>query len=329
MSEERNEEMSLREALEGAFAEESAQDGGTATAETPAAAETEAEQAVEEQAAESPALPPREPVDGVTEGAPQQTGGMPTPSEMWQAMQGLMQENRRLAAEIRQRDEAIMQQSEAAEGAIMGQFTPEAAVPAQTPPAMSAPPVLNMSEFNYLDPEKQQEMLAKWQQESMNYAVRSAAAQVKEEILKDIAPVREDYEAKRRVAANDAAKVAIFAMPQFADMKGKEDEIERVIAGTPLLQNAAPEERYMLGALISRGLHAAKQPTSEELINMAKANPDVMKALEAARVAEIQQNNAALPRVVPSSGMGNANAVPENKPKTMDDVKKAFHRLYK
>ncbi len=338
MDEERNEEMSLREALENAFTEEAAQEGGTAeavsSAEVPAAAVTEAEQTTEEQAAESPVVSPVEPVGGVPEQAvPQQTGGMPTHAEMWQAFQQVVAENQRLSRELQQvsmaQNAAMQQQSEAAEGAIMGQFTPEAAVPLQTPPAMSAPPVLNMAEFNYLDPEKQQEMLAKWQQESMSYAARMAAAQIKEEIYRDIAPVREDYETKRRIAEDDAAKATVFAMPQFADMSGKEEEIDRVIANTPLLQKASPEEKYMFAALISRGIHSAKQPTTEELIDMAKSNPDVMKAIEASRVAEIQKNNESLPKVVPSSGMGNVNAVPENKPKTMDDVKRAFERLYR
>ena len=155
----------------------------------------------------------------------------------------------------------------------------------------------------------------------MNYAVRTATAQIRDEVAREIAPVKEDYEAKRRIAENDAAKTTLLNTPQFADMKGKEGDLERIIASTPLLQGAKPEQKYMLAALISRGINASRQPTTEELIERASANPDVMKALEARRVSEIQQNNEGLPKVVPSSGIGNVNAVPEERPKTSEDVK--------
>jgi ABC-type multidrug transport system fused ATPase/permease subunit len=137
--------------------------------------------------------------------------------------------------------------------------------------------------------------------------------------------VKEDYEAKRRIAENEAARTTLLNMPQFADLKGKEGDLDKIIAGTPLLQGATPDQRYMLAALISRGMNSGRQMTTEELHEKASANPDVMKALEARRVAEIQQNNASLPKVVPSSGAGNANAVPEEKPTNVEGVRNMLY----
>lgn len=342
MPEERNEEMSLRDALASALSDEGVNETAEEQIEQSAAgAENGAVNAPEAMTnAESGGDIGENDVSGATAAgetvaaveAPPASNGMPTHTEMWRAMQSLLAENQRMNAALQQREaqvnqqnEAMRQQSEAAESAIAGQFTPQAAVPAQAT-VSEAPPVLNMSEIGYLDPEKQHEVLSKWQQDSMNYAARMVAAQVKEEVMRELAPVREDYEAKRRIAENEAARTLLFSSPQFADMKGKEDEVEKIIAGTPLLNGAEPEQRYMLAALISRGIHSAKQPTTEELIEMATSNPDVMKAIEAKRVEEIRQNNASLPKVVPSSGMGNANAVPENKPKTMDDIRERLFR---
>lgn len=338
MPEERNEELSLREALTNAFTAEP-EEGG-AVVEEGAAEMTDPAVPAEETAVQDGAVgdvPAAESVPSAAETAqaapPAQNTGMPSVAELWQAMQQqnaamqrLMQENQRLSDVVNQQNGAMQQQSEAAEGAIMRQFTPAAAAPKQEASPM-APPVLNMTEFGYLSPEDQNARLMQWQTETMNYAARMAAAQAKEELVREMAPVREDYESKRRIAENEAAKATLFAMPQFADMKGKDEDIERVIAGTKALEGASPDERYMLAALISRGIHAGKQPTAEELIKMASSNPDVMKALEARRVAEIQQNNASLPKVVPSSGMSNANAVPENRPKTTDDIREKLYKM--
>lgn len=343
-------ELSLRDALLGAvMTDESGAVGGeAAAAETPAAADDSAVPAGESAAVESPegAIPPmasaENPVvapaaaESLTDTAPAAVpgNGMPSQAEMWQAMHQLIAENARLsqaaqqqAMQVNQANAAMQEQSKAAEGAIMNQFTPEAAMP-KASPAPTAPPVLSLQEVSYLPPEEQQARLAQWQQESMNYAIRTAAAQIRDEITRDMAPVKEDYEAKRRIAENEAARTTLLNMPQFADLKGKEGDLDKIIAGTPLLQGATPDQRYMLAALISRGMNSGRQMTTEELIEKASANPDVMKALEARRVAEIQQNNASLPKVVPSSGAGNANAVPEDRPTDAEGVRKKLYGMF-
>ena len=348
---ERENEMSLRDALIGAMSADPEADG--AMAGDPVAAGVEANGGEAPAAgvdpvapAESPEITPATPAadpmgspaaaGGLTETAPAAVpnNGIPSQAEMWQAMHQLIAENARLsqaaqqqAAQVQHANAAMQEQSAAAEGAIMNQFTPEAAVP-KVSPAPSAAPMLNLQEISYLAPEEQQARLAQWQQESMSYAIRTAAAQIRDEITRDMAPVKEDYEAKRRIAENDAARSTLLNMPQFADMKGKEGDLDKIIASTPLLQGAKPDQRYMLAALISRGMNSGRQMTTEELIEKASANPDVMKALEARRVAEIQQNNASLPKVVPSSGAGNANAVPEERPTDAEGVRKKLYGMF-
>ncbi len=330
---EKNEEMSLRDALISAVTA----DPAAAEAQNPA---EEAEMAAVE-TAETESVPgeaPADPVSETAEAAPaaEQSVSAPTsapapesgPSmaEMLQAFQALVAENQQLRQQVSQQGAAMQQQSQAAEGAIIGQFTPEAAVPAPAVPEQAAPPVLDMAEISYLDPAQQQQSIMKWQQEVMDYAVRSATARIREEVMSELSPVREDYEAKRRIAADDAARATLFAMPQFADMKGKEGDLDKIIASTPLLGGADPEQKFLLAALISRGMKTPHELTTEELIEKATANPDVMRAIESRRMAEIDNNNKTLPKVVPSSGIGNANAVPEHKPKTMDEIR---DRMYK
>ena len=318
---EKNEEMSLRDALMTAMstdpsAEQNPETSEGATNEQVPVENLESTESTSGQTVQMSDIP-ADSVNTATDSvstAPQNTQNTPSMTEMWQLRNAMNQQNA-----------AMQQQSNAAEGAILNQFTPSAAVPAQTQEEITAPPSLNFAEISYMSPQEQQEYIAKWQQDMTNYAVQTAAAQLREEF----APVRDDYEAKKRIAANEAARSTLFSMPQFSDMKGKEGDIEKIIEVTPLLKNADPESKYMLAALISRGIHASNGPTTEDLIEMATSNPDVMKAIETRRMSEIQKNNDSLPKVIPSSGIGNANAVPENKPQTMDDVKNALLKKFR
>lgn len=332
---EKNEEMSLRDALMTAMSADPSAEQNTETAEGAASEQVPVEnlESTESTSGQTVQMSdtPADSINTATDSVPmtpqniQNTQNIPSMTEMWQAFQSLIAENQQLRNAMNQQNAAMQQQSDAAESAILNQFTPSAAAPAQTQEEITAPPSLNFAEISYMSPQEQQEYIAKWQQDMTNYAVQTAAAQLREEF----APVRDDYEAKKRIAANEAARSTLFSMPQFSDMKGKEGDIEKIIEVTPLLKNADPESKYMLAALISRGIHASNGPTTEDLIEMATSNPDVMKAIETRRMSEIQKNNDSLPKVIPSSGIGNANAVPENKPQTMDDVKNALLKKFR
>lgn len=332
---EKNEEMSLRDALMTAMSADPSPEQNTETAEGATSEQVpvenletpESTSGQTAQMSDTPADSGNTATDSVPTTPPntQNTQNIPSTTEMWQAFQSLIAENQQLRNAMNQQNAAMQQQSDAAEIAILNQFTPSAAAPAQTREEITAPPSINFAEISYMGPQEQQEYIAKWQQDMTNYAVQTAAAQLREEF----APVRDDYEAKKRIAANEAARSTLFSMPQFSDMKGKEGDIEKIIEGTPLLKNADPEIKYMLAALIIRGINASNGPTTEDLIEMATSNPDVMKAIETRRMSEIQKNNDSLPKVIPSSGIGNANAVPENKPQTMDDVKNALLKKFR
>jgi hypothetical protein len=352
MPEKTNEELSLRDALIGAMSADPVGEGAVGkdvggvgaeeSAPTAAVEPTNTAPVAEEQvpAAAEPTASPAAPA-AETPAQMHTNSEMPSQIEMWQAFNQLIAENKRMSEAMQQREAqlnqlnqqlasqnaAMQQQSRAAENNIIGQFTPEAAVPKATTQPQTAAPKLNWTEIGYLSPEEQSERLNQWQNESMAYALREYAGQLREEVAKEIAPIKQDYEAKQKIANNNAALTTLLNMPQFSDMRGKENDLERIIASTPLLQNATnPEQKYMLAALIRRGINSSHQPTTEELVEKVSANPDAMKVLESRRVSEIQQNNSSLPKVVPSSGMGNANAVPEERPKNSEDVKSLMLR---
>lgn len=246
-------------------------------------------------------------------------------SDLMMLVQQLMAQNQQLQAQLQQTSNAMQQQSQAAENGIMSQFTPEAAPQAQQT-VEDVAPTLDFASMRYMSEEEQAQKMADWQQSVVDYAIRRATEAARNEI----APVRDEYEAKRRIAENDAAKATIYADPRFASFRDRDADIERIIAATPALNGVDAATRYMLGGLIDRGM-SNLQPheiTTEELVQKALASPEVMKALETKRATEIQKQNAEIPTIAPSSGTGNASPIPESKPKSFEDIRERAMRRF-
>lgn len=332
---------SIRDSMERAIMEENAAENAAANAEESAAeAETaaqEAENAAEpmEQAGRDENAAPAENAQTAPDVADTQAQAAPEPVpvanqpnqnyDMMQLVQQLMAQNQQLQAQLQQTGAAMQQQSQAAEGAIMGQFAPQPAPEAQQE-AEDIAPTLDFAGMRYMSEDEQAQKMAEWQQSVVDYAIRRATEAARSEI----APVRDEYEAKRRIAENDAAKATIYADPRFASFRDRDADIERIIAATPALNGVDAATRYMLGGLIDRGMSnlQPKEMTTEELVQKALASPEVMKALETKRATEIQKQNAEVPTIAPSSGTANASPIPENRPKDANELReRAFRRF--
>ena len=332
---------SIRDSMERAIMEENAAENAAASAEESAAeAETaaqEAENAAEpmEQAGRDENAAPAENAQTAPDVADTQAQAAPEPVpvanqpnqnyDMMQLVQQLMAQNQQLQAQLQQTGAAMQQQSQAAEGTIMGQFAPQPAPEAQQE-AEDIAPTLDFAGMRYMSEDEQAQKMAEWQQSVVDYAIRRATEAARSEI----APVRDEYEAKRRIAEADAAKATIYADPRFASFRERDADIERILSTTPALNGADAATRYMLGGLIDRGLNylQPKEMTTEELVQKALASPEVMKALETKRATEIQKQNAEVPTIAPSSGTANASPIPENRPKDANELReRAFRRF--
>ena len=335
---------SIRAAMEQALmGEERANEAANAAEESAAVAENaaqEAENATEpiEQTGRDTNTAPSENAQDAPDMANTQTqtapdtvppANQPQPtnqsSDLMALVQQLMAQNQQLQAQLQQTSNAMQQQSQAAENGIMSQFTPEAAPQAQQT-AEDVAPTLDFASMRYMSEEEQAQKMADWQQSVVDYAIRRATEAARSEI----APVRDEYEAKRRIAENDAAKATIYADPRFASFRDRDAYIERIIAATPALNGVDAATRYMLGGLIDRGMNNLQphEITTEELVQKALASPEVMKALETKRATEIQKQNAEIPTIAPSSGTGNASPIPESKPKSFDDIRERAMRRF-
>lgn len=326
---------SIRAAMEQALmGEDRANEAANAAEESAVEAENAAQEAENANAPqtepESQAAAPDvdvPPQETATDNVPPANQTQPTnqSSDLMMLVQQLMTQNQQLQAQLQQTSNAMQQQSQAAENGIMSQFTPDAAPQAQQT-AEDVAPTLDFASMRYMSEEEQAQRMADWQQSVVDYAIRRATEAARSEI----APVRDEYEAKRRIAENDAAKATIYADPRFASFRDRDADIERIIAATPALNGVDAATRYMLGGLIDRGM-SNLQPheiTTEELVQKALASPEVLKALETKRATEIQKQNAEIPTIAPSSGTGNASPIPESKPKSFEDIRERAMRRF-
>lgn len=300
---EENKGMSLREALAAGFDRVEAEEN--AAQQTEETAPPAQEEAVQETAAEQTAAPAADHVQPEAAPAPAVQQTAPDQSAMMmQLIEALRSENAQLRQAANASQAAVRQQSELAETAA-AESVAEPQIPA-----------LNFRELQYMSDEEQAAALAQWQTAVMEGAAQKA--------MKSVDPIRQDYEAKQRQAANEAARSMISGRADFSDFSANSANIER-IAALPEFQSMKPETRYMIAALAARGIANNPQnkpaaPTTEQIIEMAYANPDVIRAIETRRAQEVQKKNDELPVLGASSGMGAANPIPENRVKTKADL---------
>ena len=304
---ERNEEaLSLREALTRGFERVEAEEAQPSPETEEAAPAEEAQAQSEAPAAEAPEAAPAPVIEQAAqhENAPAQTAVPDQTSMMLQLISALRSENAQLKQAAQASSAALHQQSALAE---------EAAAKTVAQPQI---PALNLRELQYMSDEEQAAALSAWQNAVMEGAAQKA--------LSGVEPIKRDYEEKQRMAANDAARSSISGRADFSDFGANSANIER-IAALPEFQSMKPEMRYMVAALAARGLannpaNKPAGPSTEQLIEMAMSNPDVVKAIETRRAQDVQKKAEELPVLGASSGMGSANPVPENRVKTRADL---------
>lgn len=293
MDEERKDTLSLRDAIARGFENQESAADETLTAEENAADATSAEA----EGAQTEAPVPSETTDSGVQTAPtdqsQANGQAQAMQTLIAALNSLRQQNAQLSQMIRSQGRSMEQQSQAAQESI------------ETP---MTSPTLNFRELSYLGEAEQQAALDAWQEAVMSSLMSRMQS--------EIAPVKQDYEDKRRIAAEDAARAAIFSAPQFSDFAGNAGDIDRIIAASPELAQIEPEKRYMFAGLIARGLKndPSHKMSTEEIVQLAQSNPDVMRALETKRAQSVRDKNDALPTLTASSGFSNANPLPQNAP---------------
>ena len=317
---EQNENKTLAEAIREGFARQEAAEQAqgetqvdTAQAETPVENPApEAEAAPEVQAQPETVVNPNIP-DVTAPAQAQATAPEPAQPQVPNMMQYLMQRlqaaeqaNAQLQAQMQQAQATVQDQSQAAQNALDT---------AMNQPTITVP-VLDFNEMQYDDDATRAQKMQDWQ----NAMVQQISDAVSKQYAGQLAPIREDYENKRRIAEQEAARQTIWGDSRFADFKDRDEQIQRILNANPELQQLGANRSYLVGGLMARGLDYKPNPSPEELVKMVQNSPEAQRMLDQQRAQTIADRNQQIPTIQPSSGMATANAIPDAVPKTKDDL---------
>lgn len=317
---EQNENKTLAEAIREGFARQEAEEQAqgetpvdTAQAETPVETPApEAEAAPEVQAQPETVVNPNIP-DVTAPAQAQAPAPEPAQSQVPNMMQYLMerlraaeQANAQLQAQMQQAQATVQDQSQAAQNALDT---------AMNQPTITVP-VLDFNEMQYDDDATRAQKMQDWQ----NAMVQQISDAVSKQYAGQLAPIREDYENKRRIAEQEAARQTIWGDSRFADFKDRDEQIQRILNANPELQQLGANRSYLVGGLMARGLDYKPNPSPEELVKMVQNSPEAQRMLDQQRAQTIADRNQQIPTIQPSSGMATANAIPDAVPKTKDDL---------
>lgn len=226
---------------------------------------------------------------------------------MMEQMRQLQAQNAQLQQALSQAQGTVQEQSRAAEGAMDN---------AMTQPTVTVP-ILDFNELQYDDDATRTQKLTDWQ----NALTASIRDSVEQQYAGQIAPIIAEYQAKIRESETARAKDQLYGDPRFADFRDRDAQIEHILSTVPELGGLSPDKRYLLGGMIARGMAYQSQPTAEDLVRQVQANPDALRMLDTERARTIADRNGQIPTIMPSSGMSTANAIPDEIPKDMNDMR--------
>lgn len=224
-----------------------------------------------------------------------------------QRLQAAEAQNQQLMAQAQQAQATVQEQSQAAQGAVdMATSQPTITVP-----------VLDFNEMQYDDDSTRAEKMNAWQ----DAMVRKITDEVAKQYSGQLAPIREEYEAKKEAAEREAARQAIWGDSRFADFKDRDEQIQKILNANPELAQFGAQRSYLMGGMIARGLDYNPNPTPEQIVQYVQNSPEAQRMLDQQRAQAVADRNQQIPTVMPSSGLATANAIPESTPASMDDVR--------
>lgn len=217
--------------------------------------------------------------------------------------------------QVMQQLQALQQQNETLQQAMQQQSTQ---VQENIVEEIIEPPTLDVNSLMYDDEET-----AKGK---VNEFANGLTQFTEKNIMSKIAPFIEQAEAAQK--QNEKAEVisTLSQVPELAGFQEMLPQIESIIAGNPLLQNANTEEAYINAYAIAKGVSAMNTPqqaeiTPEQLLEMLGKNPEAQKLYEQTRLDKVKDSQQ-VPPLSASSGAYNAALNIPSKPTTLEEARK-------
>lgn len=221
--------------------------------------------------------------------------------------QDMLMELQRLRAENQQLRETAFQQSEQVREGALNNARP------QTP------------NINYADLAEQ---IAYGSDSEKQGALEALVAKASEagfaKAMEAMKPMREQYESAVREREYDAALGQFASLPGMEGIGDMRDDLRKI--GDKFFGGLEPADQIARARVYKMGLDALNNPpverkfTREDALEMYKNDPELRRAIEAARYGAAKAADAADAPVYRSGGMGNAAPTMPKIPQTLDDA---------
>lgn len=190
------------------------------------------------------------------------------------------------------------------------------------------PPVLDVNSLAFADDDTVREAQAKYAADMYEYN--------KKQIMKEISPAIE-Y-AKQGMFEKEKKETisALSQVPELAGIDGMLPQLDRIISNNKWLQSddMPIEDRYINAYAIARGVNSintppttAKEPTTDELMQLYNNNPEFQEMVEKQRIEQIKQSQQ-VPQLSASSGAVNAALNIKDKPQTLEDASERTRMMF-
>ena len=193
------------------------------------------------------------------------------------------------------------------------------------------PPSLDISELAFADEGTQKSAMAKF--------VEDMAVYNRQQLMKELSPVLE-YAKKGMYDTEKTGVVKTLSqIPELSNIQEMLPQLDRIIANNRWLQSddMPMEEKYINAYAMARGVDSinnppqppepAKEPTTEELLEMYNNNPAFQELVEKQRLEQIKQSQQ-VPPFSASSGAANAALNIKEKPQTLEEASKRTREMF-
>ena len=151
---------------------------------------------------------------------------------------------------------------------------------------------------------------------SLGEAERAAALEEYSAALS--AAARESADAELRAARYEGTKYRLALDASLPDFNSRIAAIEEIIESGECFKSMGDEEKLRTAYYIDRGRNSLEKPSAEQIISFARADAEVMRALEGEIIEKLRAKNN--PKLCASVGNASLPLTPKEKPKTIAEA---------
>jgi uncharacterized coiled-coil protein SlyX len=188
------------------------------------------------------------------------------------------------------------------------------------------PPVIDFSAIMYESKEVQDEAQRKW--------LEDAASFLEQKLSKKYAPIEADYQRREAEIQRTNAKERFKQNPQYKGFAEREAWMERILDKTGLRDKLPLDDQYRIAYLMTQGVDAVRArenptpppatPSVDKRLEAALADDELMRAIEARRIRDLQNRSTETPPAMNAGG--GTNRIGLNVPEEATDFATARQR---